>query len=106
MFQGFTHRAVARRAAMVSRWAGPGRRQDARCGKIVRMHELINVVAAAEHGDVVAFANPLKENLENAQPPMTHDGPRADDRHVESALHAIAAERFAFELRASVSLAG
>jgi hypothetical protein len=51
-----------------------------RFGKIIRMHELVNVFPMIEHGNILTVVNPLEENLENAQPAMAHDdGTRADN---------------------------
>jgi hypothetical protein len=55
-----------------------------RFGKIIRMHELVNILPIIEHGNILTLVNPLEENLEDAQPAVAEDRPGPDDRDVEA----------------------
>ena len=98
------HRAEPLGADVVRGRAGARGGLDRGVGEIVGVDELVEVVAAAEHRDVLAPADPLEEDLHDPQAPVAHDGARADDGDVEAARDEVVAEVLGGELRAAVVL--
>ena len=80
-----TSRIVPKRSAptLKVRGAGALAGADAGVGEVVRVDELVAVVAAAEDVDGPPRAHPLEEDLEDAEAAVAEDGARADDGHVE-----------------------
>jgi hypothetical protein len=54
--------------------------------QVINAEQLILVVAGADDGNAVAFANPLEENLEDAEPPGADESLGANDRHINAIL--------------------
>src|SRR5262249_13854941 len=96
------HRVVMVGAAVIGRRPRPGGSQNAGLSQVVRVHELVEVVAAAEHGHVVAGADPLEEDLEDTQAPVPHDGSWANYGNVQTTFDIPAAELLAFQFSAPV----
>src|SRR4051812_44180488 len=68
MLEYFAHRAKAVGAAVIECRAGALSGEDTGVGQVICMHELVNIVAAAEHGNICPCADPLEEDLKDAEP--------------------------------------
>ena len=78
-----------------------GREHD-RVDEILDGEQLVAVRAVAEHGDPPALADPVEEDLEDAEPLRPDEGLRADDCHVEAAPPEASCDLLGLDLRAAV----
>src|SRR5262249_11828916 len=70
------------------------------------MYELIEIASKPKNRNVVTLPDPFKENLENSQPTMTHDGSRSDNGDIQALGRVLGAKTLAFKLCAAIRFAG
>ena len=106
MLEHLAHGAELFRPAVIRGRSRPPGRENAGLRQVVRVHKLVTVVPAPEHRDVITLANPLEEDLENAEPSVPHDGARANDGDVQAGGRSPGAQFLALQLGAPVSFTG
>jgi hypothetical protein len=81
---------------------GGGGRQHDRPDEVLDSEELVAVAPVAEHVDAPAFADPVEEDLEDAEALRPDERLRPEHDDVEAAVGERATERFGVDLRAAV----
>ena len=77
---------------------------QARVGEIVGVHELVAVVAAAEHEHRRAVGDELEQDRHHPEPAVAEDRARADDRDVEPGRDRVVAQQLGPQLGPAVRL--
>src|SRR5204863_7196453 len=77
-------------------------RANAGVGQIVGVHELVAIVAAAEHVHRATGSHPLEEYLKDSQATVPEDRARPNDRHVKPFCDELRRDPFGLELGRAV----
>ena len=105
-FEPLPHRAEPLGSDVVDGWTRALGRPPARVGEVGGVDELVDVVAGAEHRHGRAVGDPVEQDPEDPEPPVTQDRARPHHRDVQSSGDRRSAEKLGVELRATVGLLG
>src|SRR5689334_3178449 len=98
------HRPELARADVVRLRARSVTRTQTGVSQVVRVHELISVVAAAEDVHRRTFGDEFEEDREDAEPAVAENRAWSHDAHVESRGRGLMAQLLGAQLRSAIRL--